>query len=104
VNLQVRVELREDEAVRVTASEVRPLKRSSESSKPVYLKMPWTSTSEADLLHIRDVLSACPGMRPVVLQFEHEDGRRVRVHPAEQYRVEWGTELEASLARWIAHE
>jgi hypothetical protein len=50
------------------------------------------------------VLSACPGMRPVVLQFEHEDGRRVRVHPAEQYRVEWGAELEASLARWIAND
>ena len=104
VNLQVRVELREDEAVRVTASEVRPLKRSSESSKAVYLKMPWEGTTEADLLHIRDVLSACPGMRPVVLQFEHEDGRRVRVHPAEQYRVEWGAELEASLARWIAND
>ncbi len=104
VNLQVRVELREDEAVRVTASEVRPLKRPSESSRPVYLKLEWERTTEAELLHIRDVLSASPGMRPVVLQFEHEDGRRVRVHPAEQYRVDWDAELENSLGRWVVRE
>ena len=101
VNIQLRVELREDEAPRLSAVEVRPLKRPSEASKPVYLKLDWEHTTEEELLRIREIISASPGMRPVVLQFEHNNGRRVRLHPAEQYRVDWTEETEAKLERWI---
>jgi hypothetical protein len=77
------------------------LKRPSEASKPVYLKLDWEHTTEEELLRIREIISASPGMRPVVLQFEHNNGRRVRLHPAEQYRVDWTEETEAKLERWI---
>jgi DNA polymerase III alpha subunit len=104
VNIQVRVEMRDEEALRVTASEVRPLKRPGEVSKPVYLKLDWERTTEAELLRIREVLSASPGMRPVVLQFEHSDGRRVKLYPAEQYRVDWGAQTESSLGHLVVRE
>ncbi|MEI6873283.1 MAG: DNA polymerase III subunit alpha, partial [Verrucomicrobiota bacterium] len=104
VNIQVRVEMRDEEALRVIASEVRPLKRPGEVSKPVYLKLDWERTTEAELLRIREVLSASPGMRPVVLQFEHPDGRRVKLHPAEQYRVDWGEHTESSLGHLVVRE
>ncbi|MEI7776962.1 MAG: hypothetical protein WCK17_19570, partial [Verrucomicrobiota bacterium] len=104
VNIQVRVEMRDEEALRVTASEVRPLKRPGEVSKPVYLKLDCERTTEAELLRIREVLSASPGMRPVVLQFEHSDGRRVKLYPAEQYRVDWGAQTESSLGHLVVRE
>jgi hypothetical protein len=66
--------------------------------------MPWPGTSDADLMSIRDTLVSSPGMRGVVLQFEHKDGRRVRVHPAEQYRVAWAPQIEERLERWIVKE
>lgn len=104
VAMQVRVEVRDDGGLRVTATEVRPLKRPAEAVRPVFLKMPWPGTSEADLMAIRDTLVSSPGMRAVVLQFEHKDGRRVRVHPAEQYRVAWSPQIEERLERWIVRE
>ena len=33
-----------------------------------------------------------------------KDGRRVRVHPAEQYRVAWAPQIEERLERWIVRE
>ncbi len=104
VAMQVRVEVREDGGLRVTATEVKPLKRPAEAVRPVYLKMPWPGTSDADLMSIRETLVSSPGMRGVVLQFEHKDGRRVRVHPAEQYRVAWAPHIEERLERWIVRE
>ncbi len=104
VTIQVRVEVRDDEGVRVTASEVKPLKRPAEAVRPIALKIPWETTSEAELLQIRDALLTSPGMRPVILHFESSDGRRVRLHPADQYRVGWGPELEARLTRWLVQD
>ncbi|NBV87548.1 MAG: DNA polymerase III subunit alpha, partial [Verrucomicrobia bacterium] len=104
VNIQVRVELRDEEALRVIASEVRPLKRPGEATRPVHLKLDWERATEAELLRIREVLSASPGMRPVVLQFEHSDGRRVKLHPAEQYRVDWGAEAESILGHLLVRD
>jgi DNA polymerase-3 subunit alpha len=104
VAMQVRVEVREDGGLRVTATEVKPLKRPAEAVRPVYLKMPWPGTSDADLMSIRETLASSPGMRAVVLQFENKDGRRVRVHPAEQYRVAWAPQIEERLERWIVRE
>ena len=102
VAIQAKVEVREDEGVRVMANEVKPLKRPAEAVRPVLLRLPWETTSERQLLEIREALSSSPGMRPVVLEFEHGDGRRIRLHPSEQYRVEWLPALESRLGQWIA--
>lgn len=104
VAIQAKVEVREDEGVRVMANEVKPLKRPTEVSRPVLLNLPLESTLEAQLLEIRDALGSSPGMRPVLLQFERADGRKIRLHPAEQFRVDWQPALEARLGRWIAKE
>ncbi|RFC43354.1 MAG: DNA polymerase-3 subunit alpha [Verrucomicrobia bacterium] len=101
VAIEAKVEVREDEGVRVMANEVKPLRRPVEVARPVHLKLAWETTSEAELLEIREALGSSPGMRPVVLQFEHGDGRKIRVHPAEQYRVDWVPALEARLERWV---
>ena len=101
VAIQARVELREEEALRLSAIEVRPLKRPPEAAKAVRLKLALAKTSETELLEIRDALQANPGMRSVVLQFEHPDGRRLNVHPAEQFRVAWDDPLKARLGRWL---
>jgi DNA polymerase-3 subunit alpha len=104
VAIQAKVEVREDEGVRVMANEVKPLKRPAEVARPVVLKLSWEETLESHLLEIREALISSPGMRPVVLEIAHGDGRRVRLHPAEQYRVDWQPELETRLGRWIARE
>jgi len=101
VNIEARVEVREEEGVRVSAIQVKPLKRPPEASKPVALKLNWEKTSVAELFEIRDALLSSPGMRAVTLQFEHRDGRRIHLHPAEQFRVAWEPPLEARLKRWL---
>jgi hypothetical protein len=88
--------------VRVSAIQVKPLKRPPEALKPVTLKLDWEKTSVEELVEIRDALLSSPGMRSVTLQFEHRDGRRVRLHPAEQFRVAWEPPLEERLSRWLA--
>jgi hypothetical protein len=35
------------------------------------------------------------------MNFEREDGARVRVIPAQQFSVEWTAALEQKLGRWI---
>jgi DNA polymerase-3 subunit alpha len=101
VTIEARVEVREEEGVRVSAIQVKPLKRPPEASKPVALKLDWEKTSVEQLFEIRDALLSSPGMRAVTLQFEHRDGRRIHLHPAEQFRVAWEPPLEALLSRWL---
>jgi hypothetical protein len=67
----------------------------------VHLHLHWEGTSEGDLLEIRDALLSSAGMRPVIMNIEREDGRRVRIIPAEQFRVEWTPALEQKLGRWV---
>ncbi len=100
VEVAVRVDLREGE-VRTTATEVRPLKAPSEQDSPAYLILPIEQTSERDLLDIREALMAHPGMRPVILRFQREDGLRVKLTPADQFRVEWSPALKSRLERWL---
>lgn len=101
VTITARVELRDEEQVRAVATEVKALKRPSDAANAVHLTLDWNETSESDLLEIRDALLSSAGMRPVVLGFNREDGRRIRLHPAEQFRVTWNPELEGRLERWL---
>jgi DNA polymerase-3 subunit alpha len=101
VNIEARVEVRDEEGVRVSAVQVKPLKRPPESSRPVALRLDWEKTTPEELFEIRDALLSSPGMRSVTLQFEHRDGRRVHLHPAEQFRVAWEAPLETKLKRWV---
>ncbi|MEI6715363.1 MAG: DNA polymerase III subunit alpha [Verrucomicrobiota bacterium] len=101
VMMNVKVDVRDEEQMRVVAMEVKALKRPSEAETAVHLTLDWAETSEDDLFEIRDALLSSVGMRPVILGFKREDGVRVRLHPAEQFRVTWCPELEARLGRWL---
>jgi DNA polymerase-3 subunit alpha len=101
VAITARVELRDEDAVRVVATEVKPLKRPSEAESAIRLSLDWEKTSEQDLLDIRDALLSSAGMRPVVLGFRGGNGREVRLHPADQFRVTWSADLEGRLQRWL---
>jgi DNA polymerase-3 subunit alpha len=100
VEMSVRVDHREED-VRIMANEVRQLKKPSESEKPAYLLLPLEQTTEAELLEIREALLAHPGIRPVVLRFQRADGSRLKLCPSEQFRVQWGPDLESRLSRWL---
>jgi DNA polymerase-3 subunit alpha len=101
VSVTARVEVRDEEGIRAVATEVKPLKLPAESERPVHLVLEVEKTAEEDLVAIREALLSSVGMRPVVLGFRWSDGRRVRVHPAEQFRVSWSPELEGRLKRWL---
>ena len=101
VSITARLDARDEGTIRLTANEIVPLKKPAASTKPVHLHLHWEGTSEGDLLEIRDALLSSAGMRPVIMNIEREDGRRVRIIPAEQFRVEWTPALEQKLGRWV---
>jgi DNA polymerase-3 subunit alpha len=101
VSITARLDARDEGVIRLTANEISPLKKPAASTKPVHLNLHWEGTSEQDLLEIRDALLSSSGMRPVIMNFEREDGARVRVIPAQQFSVDWTPALEQRLGRWI---
>ena len=101
VSITARLDARDEGVIRLTANEISPLKKPAASTKPVHLNLHWDGTSEQDLFEIRDALLSSSGMRPVIMNFEREDGARVRVIPAQQFSVDWTPALEQRLGRWI---
>jgi hypothetical protein len=101
VSITARLDARDEGVIRLTANEISPLKKPAASTKPVHLNLHMEGTSEQDLLDIRDALLSSSGMRPVIMNFEREDGARVRVIPAQQFSVDWTPALEQKLGRWI---
>jgi len=91
-----------DEGVRLGADEVKALKKPTPKEKPLILTFARASTTEADLITVRDALYKSPGRRVVELRFAGEDGRTVRLNPSDDFRVEFTPELEASLSPWLA--
>jgi DNA polymerase-3 subunit alpha len=90
-----------DEGVRLAADEVKALKKPAPSEKPLVLKFNATTTSEADLLTVRQALESSPGTRRVELVFTSAAGRTVRLVPGDEFRVNWNDEVRERLQPWL---
>ncbi len=100
VSITGRLDLRE-EGPRVTADEVKPLKKPAPVEKPLVLTFDRAKTTEADVLAVRDILREIPGRRRVELCFIGEDGRQVRLLPGDEFRIALTPEAEAQLGPWL---
>ena len=95
-----RLDVRE-EGPRVSANEVRLIKKPAPAERPVMLRFETRGTSEADLIFVRNTLCASPGPRRVEFVFVGEEGRRLRLLPGAEFFVSWSDELRGQLAPWL---
>ncbi len=100
VSIKGRLDLRE-EGPRVTANEIRAIKKPALANRPLVLKFDRRDTTEADLLFVHNVLTANPGDRRVEFVFVGEDGIRLRMTPAAKLAMNISKEVEHSLERWL---
>ena len=100
VSITGRLDLRE-EGARVTADEVKPLRKPNPAEKPLVLTFQRAKATEADVLAVRDILRDIPGRRRIELCFVGEDGRRVRLLPGEEFRIALTPDAELRLAPWL---
>ena len=98
VSLTGKLDKRE-EPPRIAVNEVALLKPEN-VAKPIVLSFPREQTTENDLIEVRDALRQFPGTRPVTLEFVNLEGRRVRMSPGVEFRVNTTPALNEKLARW----
>ncbi len=101
VQITGRVDLR-DEGVRLTAQELKPIQKSDVREKGLTLTLPHETTTERDLISIRDVIWQNPGTRRLFLRFVNREGQTLRLLPGDDFRIGSGPEVEEKFARWIA--
>nr|MDQ3621240.1 OB-fold nucleic acid binding domain-containing protein [Verrucomicrobiota bacterium] len=100
VSISGRLETR-DEGVRLTANEVKPVAKPAPKDAPLVLLFERSSTTEADLLAVRDILRSSPGERAVEFRFRGENGQLMRLIPSDDFRIAWTNEVQAQLAPWF---
>jgi DNA polymerase-3 subunit alpha len=100
VTMTGRLDMRE-EAPRVVANEVKPMKKPAPSDKPVVLCFDREKTTEADLLTVRAVVERFPGLRRLEFQFHSLDGAKVRMQAGSEFRVSWNAEIARELSPWL---
>ena len=92
---------RREEAPRISANEVKPIKKPAASEKPVVLSFDREKTTEADLHTVRAAVVRSPGTRRIEFQFVSPDGSSVRLRAGNEFRVAWTPELAQELALWV---
>ena len=100
ISVSGRLELRDD-SIRLSANEVKPLKKPAPREKPVVLTFNVTGTTEADLLKVREALASSPGSRRVEFVFLGDEGRQLRLIPNDQFRISWTEDIRLRLAPWL---
>ena len=90
-----------DEAPRVVANEVKPVKKPAPLEKPVVLSFDRRSTTEQDLLAVRDIIEQFPGNRRLEFRFFDGEGNRLRMLAGSEFRVIWNAETEKKFAPWM---
>ncbi len=100
VSISGRLDARE-EGPRLSANEVKPLKKPEPREKPVVLTLDLAATTEGDLIAIRDLIFQRPGKRRVELRVKARNGRQMRLIPSDEFSVEWNPEVQKGLARWL---
>jgi DNA polymerase-3 subunit alpha len=100
VSITGRLSLRE-EGARITADEIKPLKKPPQREGPLVLTFEHAKTTEEDLVAVRDTLAAHPGSRQVEMIFVGEDGRRLKLIGSEHLRVAVNDDVRTRLAPWM---
>jgi DNA polymerase-3 subunit alpha len=100
VTISGRLDQRE-EAPRLSANEIKPIKMPAPTEKPVVLSFDRQQTTEADLQVVRSAVVRFPGTRRLELQFVGADGVRVRMRVGSEFRVAWNAELAKELSPWL---
>ncbi len=100
VTISGRVEQR-DEGPRLSANDVKPMRKPAPSERPVVLTIDRFHATEGDLLTIRDIISQSPGKRRVELRFRGEAGQQMRLIPSDDFRIAMSTATEEKLAPWL---
>ncbi len=100
VTITGRLDMRE-EAPRVVANEVKPVKKPAPSEKPVVLYFDHQKTTEADFQTVRAVVERFPGTRRLEFQFQTPDGLSLRMQVGSEFRVTWSAEIARELSPWL---
>ena len=100
VQITGKLDLR-DEGARLSANDVKPIKKPESREKPLVLVLNRKSVTETDLLTIRDVIRQNPGQRSVELCFSGEKRGPVYLIPSDRYKIAWSDETAAKLAPWL---
>jgi DNA polymerase-3 subunit alpha len=91
---------RREEAPRISANEVKLLKKPAPVDKPVVLSFPKGAT-EQDLAAVREIVAQFPGSRSLELCFQDAGGNRVRLRAGKDIRISLTAESEQRLAPWL---
>lgn len=100
VQITGRLDLRE-EGARISANEVKPIRKPETQEKPLVLTIDRATASERDLEVIKDIIWKNPGERRVVLRFTG-GVQEVKLYPSRDFSIAPGPEVEAKLGAWIA--
>lgn len=95
---------RREETPRIVANEVKPLKRPASSvsgDKPVVLSFDRSSTTEADISRVGEIVRAHPGHRPLEFVFTDPNGQRVRLRANREFAINLDAAATAELSAWL---
>jgi DNA polymerase-3 subunit alpha len=95
-----RLDIRE-EGPRVSADEVKIIRKPAATDRPLLLTFQHERTTEDDLRTVREIVRLHPGPRRIELCFIMADGRRLRLRSGEDFRVALTPGTEAKLAPWL---
>jgi hypothetical protein len=100
VSITGRLDLRE-EGARLSANDVKPLKKPEPKDAPVVLKLDRRRTTEDDLVHILQIVREAPGRRKIELRIQQPGSAALRLIPSDDFRIEWNPEVQQKLAPWL---
>ncbi|MDR3406196.1 MAG: DNA polymerase III subunit alpha [Chthoniobacter sp.] len=95
-----RLDLRE-EAPRLVANEVKPVKKPAPVEKPVVLSFERSQTTESDLATVRGVVQRFPGSRRLELRFVYTDGRSLRLLAGSEFKISLNDTAAKELSSWL---
>ncbi len=102
-----------EEAVRLSASEIRPITPTATNGNgnghtppppettPIRLRLPHPATTERQLIDLRDTLTTNPGPRPVQVEFIDPAGRKLVMKLGPQFTVTLTPTLQSRLSEWL---
>ncbi len=100
VSITGRLDLR-DEGPRISANEVKVIRKQENTEKALILRLQRESLTEHDLLLIRETIWQNPGQRRVELVIRDTEERTLRLIPDENFKIASSPEVEEKFAKWI---
>ena len=91
---------RREEAPRISANDVKPLKKPAPADKAVVLSFQKGAT-EQDLATVRDIVAQFPGPRALELRFLDDRGNRLRLRAGQDFGISLTAESQQRLAPWL---